>query len=177
MQTILEAMLQELSAGLPDPAHLARVALRLIVALLLGAAVGFNRERTGKPAGVRTHMLLSLGAALFVTAAVEYGLTLEGISRVAQGVATGIGFLGAGAILKVSTRGEIKGLTTAAGIWVTAAVGVSCGLGLLGAAILTIVLTWLTLAVMESVSSRIAPKNSYYRLKNKENAGEVEIND
>jgi putative Mg2+ transporter-C (MgtC) family protein len=171
---ILAAILQELSAGLPSPEHLARVAARLITALLLGAAVGFNRERTGKPAGVRTHMLLSLGAALFATTATEYGLSMEGISRVMQGVATGIGFLGAGAILKISARGEIKGLTTAAGIWVTAAVGLACGLGLLGAAILTIVLAWLTLAAMESFSARIAPKHAHYHLKNEEITEEAE---
>jgi putative Mg2+ transporter-C (MgtC) family protein len=160
--SILEAIQHEFAAGIPD---LARMALRLVTALLLGAAVGFNRERTGKPAGIRTHMLVSLGAALLVLAPAELGLGLDGISRVVQGVATGVGFLGAGAILKVSARGEIKGLTTAAGIWVTAAVGVTCGLGLLGAAVLTVFLTWLTLTVMESLSKYIVPQHARYHME------------
>jgi putative Mg2+ transporter-C (MgtC) family protein len=172
MEPILEAIQHELSTGIPDAAQFTRAALRLVMALALGAAVGVNRERTGKPAGVRTHMLVSLGAAMFVLVPSELGLHLEDLSRVVQGVATGIGFLGAGAILKVSTKGEIKGLTTAAGIWVTAAVGVACGLGLLGVALLSIFLAWITLAVMDSFSRRFAPENPHYHLANEKGKGE-----
>lgn len=157
MEPIFDAILHELSVGIPDTKQFTRAALRLIMALVLGAAVGINRERIGKPAGIRTHMLVSLGAAMFVLVPSELGLHLEDLSRVVQGVATGIGFLGAGAILKISSQGEIKGLTTAAGIWVTSAVGVACGLGLLGVAFISIFLAWMTLAVLESFSRRVAP--------------------
>ena len=98
----MDIILEELTAGLPDTRQLARIGIRLLVAMLLGAVVGIQREQTGKPAGVRTHMLVSLGAALFVLAPVEAGMTSDDLSRVIQGLATGIGFIGGGAILKLS---------------------------------------------------------------------------
>lgn len=99
--------------------------LRLLAAAALGAALGLERELSAQPAGFRTHMLVSLGAALFTVA----GADVAGAdpTRVAAQVVTGIGFLGAGAILRDGTN--IKGLTTAGSLWVTAAVGLACGLG------------------------------------------------
>src|SRR4028119_1203730 len=101
----MDIVLEELTAGLPDTAQMVRVALRLVTAMLLGAMVGFERERAGKPAGLRTHMLVALGAALFVLVPLEAGqglsdLTRGDLTRVIQGIATGIGFIGTGAILK-----------------------------------------------------------------------------
>ncbi|HXG67997.1 MAG TPA: MgtC/SapB family protein [Blastocatellia bacterium] len=143
-------------AGLPDTRQIIRVLIRLIAAMLLGAVVGIQRERTGKPAGLRTHMLVALGAALFVLAPSAVGMTSADLSRVIQGIATGIGFIGGGAILKLTEERDIQGLTTAAGIWMTAAVGVTVGLGLLGVALLSVVLTWVILAVIGKIEYLIA---------------------
>jgi putative Mg2+ transporter-C (MgtC) family protein len=98
-------------------------------------------------------MLVALGAALFVIAPLEYGMSASDLSRVVQGLATGIGFLGAGAILKLVDDREITGLTTAAGIWLTAAIGVAVGLGRWGSAALGVALTWLILAVLGRVEA------------------------
>ncbi len=100
-----------------------------------------QRERIGKPAGVRTHILVSLGTCVFVLACSGYGMNSDGLSRVIQGIVTGIGFIGAGSILKLSEQRDIKGLTTSAGIWMTAAIGVAVGLGALGLALLASLLT------------------------------------
>ena len=88
----------------PDTAQLARVAIRLAVAALLGWLLGVERESMGKAAGARTHMLVAIGAALFVIVPAEIGLTEGDLGRVIQGVAAGVGFLGAGTILKRSDR-------------------------------------------------------------------------
>jgi putative Mg2+ transporter-C (MgtC) family protein len=151
----MDIILEELTAGLPDARQLARVVIRLLVAMLLGGVVGIQREWTGKPAGLRTHMLVALGAALFVLAPVESGMTSADLSRVIQGLATGIGFIGGGAILKLSKERDIRGLTSAAGIWMTAAMGVAAGLGRIGMALLSALLTWFILAVIGKAEHRI----------------------
>jgi putative Mg2+ transporter-C (MgtC) family protein len=104
--------------------------LRLLLATVLSAVVGYERERAKKPAGLRTHILIGLGASLFTIASI-YGFGGNGEpARVAAGVVTGVGFLGAGVIFR-GMRGDVPvGLTTAASIWVTAAVGVAAGAGL-----------------------------------------------
>ncbi|HZF39886.1 MAG TPA: MgtC/SapB family protein [Blastocatellia bacterium] len=149
-------MLEELTAGLPDARQFARIVIRLLLAMLLGAIVGVQRQQTGKPAGLRTHMLVALGAALFVLAPEESGMTSADLSRVIQGLATGIGFLGGGAILKLSEERDIRGLTSAAGIWMTAAIGVAVGLGRLWMAMLSVFLTWFILAVVDKFERRIS---------------------
>ncbi|WP_448562390.1 MgtC/SapB family protein [Trichothermofontia sp.] len=108
---------------------------RLALALLSGGVIGWEREVTGKAAGLRTHMLVSLGAALFVLIPLQFSESLEAnaLSRVIQGVATGVGFLGAGEILhRSSQEGKrvVRGLTSAAAIWTTAALGIMAGCGL-----------------------------------------------
>ncbi len=123
-------------SDLGDPSDITRVCVRLFVATVLGAVLGFERESVGAPAGLRTHMLVSLGSALFILVPLQAGMSLEDMSRVLQGVTAGIGFLGAGAIIKLQNEG-IKGLTTAAGIWLTAAVGVAAGMGLEATAVLS----------------------------------------
>jgi putative Mg2+ transporter-C (MgtC) family protein len=151
----MSLLLEELSASLPDAAETVRVTLRLVAALLAGGIIGFQREVSGKAAGLRTHMLVCAGTTLFVLAALEVGMQQDALSRVIQGLATGIGFLGAGAILKLESHREIKGLTTAAGIWMTAALGVTIGVGQLGTAAIGTVVAWLVLAVLVKLDQRV----------------------
>lgn len=141
-------ILDELSASLPTAAEAVRFVIRLLAALLAGGVIGWQREATGKAAGLRTHMLVCAGTALFVLAAAGRDMQLDAMSRVVQGLVTGIGFLGAGAILKVESSHQIKGLTTAAGIWMTAALGVTIGLGQLGLAAIATALAWLVLSAL-----------------------------
>ena len=150
----MNEFLRELSNGLPDANELARAVVRLMAAALLGAVVGIQRERAGKAAGLRTHMLVSLGAALLMLAGAEGGMTPSDLSRVVQGVITGIGFLGAGAILKFENERQIRGLTTAAGIWLTAVVGVAAGLGRWGTGALAAVASWIILSVLGRMEKR-----------------------
>jgi putative Mg2+ transporter-C (MgtC) family protein len=144
---------EELIAGLPDSRQFVRLVIRLLVATIIGAVIGIQRERTGKPAGLRTHMLVSMGAALFVLAPIELGMNPDGLSRIIQGIVTGIGFIGGGAILKVVSEREIEGLTTAAGIFMTAAAGVAAGLGRIGLAMISMVPAWIILSVMPKMEN------------------------
>lgn len=138
-QQISDTLMAEFS-DLPDAGQLTRVLLRLTLAALLGGLLGIEREQKGKAAGVRTHMLVAMGAALFVLLADQAGMPGDDLSRVMQGVIAGIGFLGAGTILKDSDEDKVKGLTTAAGIWLTAAIGVAAGLGREATAVLSTLL-------------------------------------
>jgi len=139
--------LHELMGGLPDRRQLALVLIRVIAATLFGAIVGLQRERARKPAGLRTHMLVCLGTAVIVLAGSGAGMSTDGLSRIIQGIVTGIGFVGAGSILKLSQERKIKGLTTAAGLWMTAAIGVACGVGALGLAIIATIFSVMVLAL------------------------------
>lgn len=155
----MDVLVEEFTSGLPDAAQMARVVIRLVAAALLGAVVGIQRERAGKPAGVRTHMLVAMGATLFVVACSESGMAASDLSRVIQGVATGIGFIGGGAILKLTKEREVEGLTTAAGIWLTAAVGVAAGLGRWGSATLGVVLTLIILSIVGRITHRMEKRH------------------
>ncbi len=159
MEPLLKILLEELTGGLPDWTELTRDVIRLVAAMLLGAIIGYERERAGKAAGLRTHMLVAMGSALFVISCGASEMSMDGLSRVIQGIATGIGFIGAGAILKRRDEREIEGLTTAAGIYMTAATGVAVGLGALGIALLGVFLTWVILGLLGFVSARINPDN------------------
>jgi len=154
----MDVLWAELTRGLPDGAALAQLMIRLVAAALLGAVVGIQRERAGKPAGLRTHILVALGTCVFVLACAGVGMSLDGQSRVIQGIVTGIGFIGAGSILKLEKEQDIQGLTTAAGIWMTAAIGVAVGLGSLGVAILSTLMTFVVLSVLGSIEIRAAEK-------------------
>ena len=136
---------EELTSGLPNARQLVHVIIRLMAATLLGAIVGIQRERAGKPAGVRTHILVTLGTTVFILACSGVGMSSDGLSRVIQGIITGIGFLGAGSILKLNEELVIQGLTTAAGVWMKAAIGVAVGLGSLGVALLSTLFTLIIL--------------------------------
>jgi putative Mg2+ transporter-C (MgtC) family protein len=150
----MEVILGELG-GLPDLDTLARFLIRMLAALALGALIGYQRERSGKAAGLRTHMLVAMGTTLFVVAALESGMGDDAMSRVIQGLVTGIGFLGAGSILKIQEEKEIQGLTTAAGIWMTAAASVAIGLGQIITGLLAGVMAWIVLAVISRFELRI----------------------
>lgn len=145
--------LQKEFADIGDASQLTRITVRLLMAAVLGGILGFEREHKGKAAGVRTHMLVALGAALFVLVPQVSGAQADALSRVVQGVIAGIGFLGAGTILKnkEGDEGHVKGLTTAAGLWMTAAIGVAAGLGREATALLS---TFLALGIF-SVMPRI----------------------
>ncbi|HEY0428174.1 MAG TPA: MgtC/SapB family protein [Pyrinomonadaceae bacterium] len=145
---------EELTHGLPDGRQFIHVLIRLVAATMLGAFIGMQRQRARKAAGLRTHILVTLGSCVFVLAASGYGMGIDGLSRVIQGIVTGIGFIGAGSILKISDQREIKGLTTAASIWATAAIGVAVGLGGLGLAILATFMTLIILTAFGSLEHR-----------------------
>jgi putative Mg2+ transporter-C (MgtC) family protein len=137
--------------GFLDSQAFTRIIFRLAAAIILGGAVGFERQMEGKVAGARTHMMVSLGAALFALTSLEVNSDPKELTKVIQGVAAGVGFLGAGAIIKVSNENEPKGLTTAAGIWMTAAIGLAVGAGLLWTAISGVVLAWMVLGVFHVI--------------------------
>lgn len=160
---MIEIIVEEITLGFPEARVFWRIVIRLILAMLLGAVVGVQRERSGKPAGVRTHMLVAAGSALFVLGPLELGMAQDPLSRVIQGLITGIGFLGAGAILKLEKRRAIEGLTTAAGIWITAGIGLAVGLGRFGLALVSMILAWFVLAVVKRIElwlNRDLPGNS-----------------
>jgi putative Mg2+ transporter-C (MgtC) family protein len=135
-------------SDVPDAAQVTRIVVRLLLAAFLGGLLGFERESKGKAAGVRTHMLVALGAALFVLVPQQAGIEPADLSRVIQGVVAGIGFLCAGTILKGDNEHTVKGLTTAAGIWMTAAIGMAAGLGRETTAVLSTVLALGILALV-----------------------------
>ncbi len=105
------------------------VLMRLGAAVLVGALIGVDREIRNKPAGLRTMALVALGSAVFVMTTLG-GATADSTSRAIQGVITGVGFLGAGTILRGRTEASVRGLTTAASIWLSSAIGIACGLAL-----------------------------------------------
>ena len=131
-----------------------RIVLRLALAALLGGLLGIEREAKGKAAGVRTHMLVSMGAAMFVLASQQFDIGAADMSRVLQGVIAGVGFLGAGTILKGDAESQVKGLTTAAGIWMTSAIGMTAGLGHEASAVLCTLLALTIFAVMPRIMRR-----------------------
>ena len=129
--------------------------IRLVAAVGVGALIGLDRELRHKPAGLRTMALVSLGSAVFVLTAVDSadGQSHDAASRAIQGVVTGVGFLGAGAILRGDTEISVRGMTTAASIWLAAASGIACGLAQwsLVATAVTLGLLVLVLAPIERV--------------------------
>ena len=154
----MDLLWQELTFGLGSGPQVAHVLLRLVVAALLGSLVGIQRQRTHKPAGLRTHILVCLGSCLVVVACSGMGMSFDGQSRVIQGILTGVGFIGAGSILKLSQEQEIKGLTTAAGVWMTATIGIACGLGAIGISLIATFMTMIVLVVVKAIEQRAARK-------------------
>ncbi|RKH37142.1 MgtC/SapB family protein [Corallococcus sicarius] len=138
---------------------------RLLLATFLGGVLGVEREARNQAAGLRTHTLVALGACCFTLASVYTEVVQGGpgtvpgtqadVGRIASQVVVGIGFLGAGVIMRHG--GSVKGLTTAANLWVTAAVGLTCGLGLYVAAGATVALALLSLVVLRPVARKLTP--------------------
>lgn len=157
-QQISNTVVTEFS-DLKDVTEITTITVRLLMAALLGGILGFEREQRGKAAGIKTHMLVSIGAALFVLIPMQAGLSESELSRVVQGIIAGIGFLGAGAILKGTDEKDLKGLTTAASIWLTAAIGVAAGLGRESSAILCTLLALMILIVIPRVAELMAAKS------------------
>ena len=156
---VWNAVLSEF-VDLIEPAEAARLGVRLFFAVLLGAVIGYDRERNASSAGLRTHMLVALGAALFVIVPQHGGFDSADMSRVVQGLIAGIGFLGAGAIIKIDDRQEIRGLTTAASIWRTAAIGLTAGLGQLATAIAGTVVGFVVLAIVPRVDVAVKGRST-----------------
>lgn len=138
-----------------DVEQITRILIRLALAALLGGVLGYEREHQGKAAGVRTHMLVAMGAALFVLVPQQAGMTIPDMSRVMQGVIEGIGFLGAGAIIKMRDENDVRGLTTAAGVWMTAAIGIACGLGRESTAVLSTLMALIVLGGLPRILERV----------------------
>jgi putative Mg2+ transporter-C (MgtC) family protein len=157
-QQISSTVVAEFS-DVKDVSELTTITVRLFMAALLGGILGFEREQRGKAAGIKTHMLVAIGSALFVLIPLQAGISDAEMSRVMQGIITGIGFLGAGAILKGHDEKDLKGLTTAAGIWVTSAIGVAAGLGRESLAILCTFLALVVLLAMPKVIGALEGKN------------------
>lgn len=124
--------------------------LRLLLSAVLGAVIGYQRERAGKQAGLRTNTLICVGAALFTVVSI-YGFDADDTARVAAGVVTGIGFLGAGAIIR-SGEGILAGLTTAATIWAVAGIGLAAGAGLYAASAVATAIILAVLLIPHSIS-------------------------
>jgi len=142
------------------------IILRLALGALLGAVIGFEREAHGRPAGLRTHLLVCLSAVLIMIISENYFRLVQldpsiirlDPARIVAGAVTGIGFLGAGVIIK--TRGTVYGLTTAASIWILFAIGLAVGSGLYLAGIMAFVLAYFTLWVLRTIERRI-PKDIF----------------
>ncbi len=152
---VLDTIAAEFS-DVGDLAQLTRILVRLLLAALLGFVLGFEREQQGKAAGVRTHMLVAIGSALFVLVPQQTGIVPADMSRVIQGLVAGVGFLCAGTILKQGKdEHHVQGLTTAAGLWMTAAIGMACGLGREATAVISALLAFVVLQCMPKLVSLI----------------------
>ncbi|HQN65343.1 MAG TPA: MgtC/SapB family protein [Methylophilus sp.] len=141
-------------SDLSNITQITKVVLRLITASILGGLLGYEREIKGKSAGLRTHMLVALGAALFIILPQQAGVSPEEVSRVLQGLIAGVGFLGAGAIMIGQQKENETGLTTAASIWITAAIGVTVGMGFEATAVLSTLITLAILALLPRFRKR-----------------------
>jgi len=156
-QTVWETVWQTAKGEFSDlgsAADLTQVLMRLGIALVLGGVIGFEREISRRDAGMRTHMMVAVGAALFVVVPLQAGFSQDNMSRVLQGLVSGIGFLGAGAVIKLSAQREVRGLTTAASLWLSAGVGMAAGLGREATAILSVVIALLILSSARLVKGR-----------------------
>ena len=149
IEEVGQALAQEFSV--PDAATLAVIAARVLTAALLGGLIGWERERKGRAAGLKTHILVSIGSALFVLAPLLADIDGGDVTRVMQGIVSGIGFLGAGAINLMQMDERVEGLTTAAGIWMTAAIGMAAGMGQEMVAVITTVVALMVVSAVPRV--------------------------
>ncbi len=153
LQQIWTTIQSEFS-DIPNIAQATKVVLRLLIASLLGGLIGYERELRGKSAGLRTHMLVALGAALFILVPQQAGASSQDVSRILQGLIAGVGFLGAGAIMIGQQKENETGLTTAASVWITAAIGITVGIGFETTAVLSTFITLVILALIPKIVSK-----------------------
>jgi len=153
LQQIWTTIQSEFS-DIPNIAQATKVVLRLLIASLLGGLIGYERELRGKSAGLRTHMLVALGAALFILVPQQAGASSQDVSRILQGLIAGVGFLGAGAIMIGQQKENETGLTTAATVWITAAIGITVGIGFETTAVLSTFITLVILALIPKIVSK-----------------------
>ena len=163
-QMIWKTVLSEFSE-ISDLDQITRIILRFILAATLGGLLGYDREQKGRAAGLRTHMLVSLGAALFVLIPQQTGASIADLTRVVQGLAAGVGFLGAGSIIMGRQQEDTKGMTTAASIWLTAAIGVAWGMGREGTAILSTLLALAILSLIPKIERWLESRGRRSNLK------------
>lgn len=149
---LMTALAAEFS-DITDVSDLVQITVRLSLAAVLGALLGIERETKGKAAGVRTHMLVAVSCALFVLIPQMSGTANADMTRVIQGVIAGVGFLGAGTIIKGRDDENVRGLTTAAGIFMTAAIGIAAGLGREATALLSTLLALVIFGVAPVIVS------------------------
>jgi putative Mg2+ transporter-C (MgtC) family protein len=146
------------------PPDTMEVVLRLFAAALIGSCIGLDREVRRKPAGMRTHALVALGAALVTLVVVRFDPAVnhsDALSRAVQGIIAGVGFLGGGAILKSENHEMVHGLTTAASIWLVASLGIACGVGQWIAALIALAFALIILILggpVEGLVRRIASR-------------------
>jgi putative Mg2+ transporter-C (MgtC) family protein len=155
MDEVMQALATELAT--PDLGTMTVILVRVLVAAALGGLIGWERERKGRAAGLKTHILVSVGSALFVLAPTLAGVGPGDNTRVMQGIVSGIGFLGAGAILRSRDGSQVEGLTTAASIWMTAAIGMAAGIG---QQMLALITTLLALLVVGAVPRALAGRRA-----------------
>ncbi|MDD4294011.1 MAG: MgtC/SapB family protein [Candidatus Omnitrophica bacterium] len=134
--------------------------VRMSVAFLLGSIIGIERQKKGRFAGLRTHILVCMGSTLIMLVSVKIhdlhnGLVPVDPSRIAAGVVTGVGFLGAGTIMHSSSSDKIRGLTTAASIWMSSAIGLAVGIGFYDAAVIGTSMTYLCLSLLKKTEEKI----------------------
>jgi putative Mg2+ transporter-C (MgtC) family protein len=153
------ALWQELIASIPDSTEIARLTVRLLAAIVLGGILGLERTYRHKAAGMRTHMLVSMGAAVVVLVPQLTGMSSADLSRIIQGTLTGIGFIGGGVILKLSEQHYIEGVTTAASIWLTATLGIAAGSGRIGLAVVVAILGIVVLMIFGKLELWVIEKN------------------
>lgn len=158
LETIAATVASEFS-DLGDVRQVTQLVVRMLLAALLGGLLGFERETSGKAAGVRTHMLVAMAAAMFVLLPSQAGMDDEALSRIIQGLLAGVGLLCAGSILKSEGDDKVRGLTTSAGLWMTTAIGVAIGLGRESSAVIMALLTWAVLA-LEAPLRRLTGRGS-----------------
>jgi putative Mg2+ transporter-C (MgtC) family protein len=140
-----------------DTESLVRAVTRVAGAAVLGGLIGIQRARAGKAAGMRTHMMVAVGAAMFILVPAQLGLSGGDLTRVIQGIAAGMGFLGAGMILKRAESEDIEGLTSAATIWFTGAVGIAAGTGLAWLGLVGVVTAWIILSIAVGIDRWLHP--------------------
>ncbi len=142
--------------------------LGVLLAFVFGAAIGLERELRGKSAGLRTNILICLGAAVFAIISKKMAVETDSVTRIAAQVVTGVGFLGAGAIIQ--DRGGVHGLTTAATIWVVASIGVACGAGLIKLAFIATLLAAVALIGLSHIEKPLHARRK--KLAAESDAGE-----